>query len=84
MLTRAADALDTVERQEREVAALTLSLNGAQFLDFKQRLYELRQELLQAAGVTGNSAPDRVVQINFQMFPLSLVSEPSGSQGIKK
>ena len=84
MLARAADALDTVPRAEREVAALTLSLNEAQVLDFKQRLYELRQELLQAAGATANGAPDRVVQINFQMFPLSLQSEPSGNQGNKK
>lgn len=83
MLARAADALDTVERQEREVAALTLSLNSAQVLDFKQRLYELRQELLQAAGAAGASPPDRVVQINFQMFPLSVVNA-SGHQGNQK
>jgi len=84
MLARAGDALDTVPRQEREVAALTLSLNGAQVLDFKQRLYELRQELLQAAGAAGASPPDRVVQINFQMFPLSVVNAPSGHQGNQK
>jgi uncharacterized protein (TIGR02147 family) len=84
MLARAGDALDTVPREEREVAALTLSLNGEQALDFKQRLYELRQELLQAAAAAGASPPDRVVQINFQMFPLSRVSEPSGHKGNNK
>lgn len=80
MLERAGDALDSVPREEREIAALTLGLNAAQFQQVKQRLYELRQELLQAAG-PGSATPDRVVQINFQMFPLSRVDEGGGDKG---
>jgi uncharacterized protein (TIGR02147 family) len=77
MLERAADALDHVPREEREIAALTLSLSAAQFRAFKQRLYEIRQELLQAALEPAAAAggADRVVQINFQMFPLARVDE---------
>jgi len=77
MLERAADALDHIERDEREVAALTLSLSAEQFKLFKQRLYDVRQELLQAAVEAADAgAPlDRVVQINFQMFPLARVDE---------
>lgn len=70
MLQRAAEALDGVPREEREIAALTLGLDEARFREFKQRLYELRQELLQLAS-SSSERPDRVVQINFQMFPLS-------------
>ena len=72
MLQRAGDALDGVPRDEREIAALTLGLDAARFREFKQRLYELRQELLQLAS-SSSERPDRVVQINFQMFPLSHV-----------
>jgi uncharacterized protein (TIGR02147 family) len=75
MMQRASDALDTVPREEREIAALTLGLNERQFLQIKQRLYQLRQELLQASLEGAEGPPDRVVQINFQMFPLSRVNE---------
>jgi uncharacterized protein (TIGR02147 family) len=75
MLERASDALDSVPREEREIAALTLALNDDQFSHFKRRLYELRQELLQACLGDASGAPDRVVQINFQMFPLSRVNQ---------
>jgi uncharacterized protein (TIGR02147 family) len=82
MLERAAEALDHVERDEREIASLTLSLNAAQFQAFKQRLYEVRQELLQASleETDSNGGPDRVVQINFQMFPLARVDEGNSEQ----
>ena len=77
MLERAADALDHVPRDEREIAALTLSLSAAQLEVFKQRLHDMRQELLQAALEAADTAGplDRVVQINFQMFPLARVDE---------
>jgi len=74
MLERASDALDGVAREDREIAALTVGLDAARFRQFKERLYELRQELLHLATASGD-APDRVVQINFQMFPLSRVDE---------
>ena len=82
MLERAADALDHVERDEREVAALTLSLSAEQFQLFKQRLYEVRQELLAAAveAADAGAVLDRVVQINFQMFPLAQVDEGKETQ----
>ena len=77
MLERAADALDHVDREEREIASLTVSLSAEQFKAFKQRLYEVRQELLQASLQQDESTngADRVVQINFQMFPLARVDE---------
>lgn len=82
MLERAADALDHVEREQREIASLTLSLSAEQFGVFKRRLYEVRQELLQASldRTEASGAPDRVVQINFQMFPLARADEGSSSK----
>lgn len=70
MMERAAEALDTVPREEREIASLTLCLSEAQQRTLKQRLSQLRRELLHEY-TTGADAT-RVVQVNFQMFPLSV------------
>ena len=82
MLQRAAEALDRTPREEREIASLTLSLNAEQVQAFKQRLYQVRQELLQASLERADCGgePDRVVQINFQMFPLARVDEGTVSK----
>lgn len=72
MLERAAEALDHCSRDEREIAGLTLSVSRRQLADFKRRLYEFRQELVQiAVDASKHEAPTEVVQINFQLFPLT-------------
>jgi uncharacterized protein (TIGR02147 family) len=70
MMERAAEALDTVPREQREIASLTLCLSPTQMGALKQHLERLRRELLQEY-VAGPDAK-RVVQLNFQMFPLSV------------
>lgn len=77
MMQRAAEALDTVPREEREVASLTLGLGEENFRYFKKRLYELRQELLDASLDEKAGEATQVVQVNFQMFPMSRDSEES-------
>lgn len=69
MLARASDALDLIPRDEREVSSLTLCVSQAKLLELKQRVREFRKELLQTAET--NNRPERVVQLNFQLFPLS-------------
>jgi uncharacterized protein (TIGR02147 family) len=69
MLDRASDALDTIPREEREISSLTLCIGQEVMLDLKERIREFRRELLQLAELSGD--PERVVQINFQLFPLS-------------
>jgi uncharacterized protein (TIGR02147 family) len=72
MLERAAEALDLCAREDREIASLTLSVSRQQLAELKQRLYEFRQELLQDALEQSVDAPATdVVQINFQLFPLT-------------
>lgn len=69
MLERAAEALDRVPRDEREIASLTLLVEQARLPELKEKLERFREELLH----TFDSAPGkaRVVQINLQMFPLT-------------
>jgi len=70
MMERAAEAIDNVPREQREIAALTLCLSESQLSRLKQELTRFRRALLQEY----TSGPDatRVVQVNFQMFPLSV------------
>ena len=70
---RAAHALDNIPRTERDISCLTLCISEAKLDEIKQRVRQFRQELLQAA--ERDDQPGRVVQINFQVFPLS---KPTG------
>jgi len=75
MLQRAAEALETETREEREISSLTLCISQEVMLDLKERIREFRREILQVAELEGK--PERVVQINFQLFPLSEKKEVS-------
>ncbi len=75
MLARAADALDSIPRDERELSALTLCVSHEVMMQLKERINEFRRELLQMSELEGE--PERVVQINFQLFPMSKKREDS-------
>jgi uncharacterized protein (TIGR02147 family) len=69
MMQRAADALDLVPREEREIGALTLCLSEARMHELKAELEAFREHLLRR--YMKDERPERVVQVNLQMFPLS-------------
>jgi uncharacterized protein (TIGR02147 family) len=69
MMAHAAEALDRVPREEREIASLTLCVSAAQFARLKAELAALRNLLLQRYQADADA--ERVVQVNFQLFPLS-------------
>jgi uncharacterized protein (TIGR02147 family) len=69
MLERAGYALDHVAHDEREVSCITVCVSDVQLRALKERVRAFRRELLQQAEL-GNE-PERVVQINFQLFPMS-------------
>jgi uncharacterized protein (TIGR02147 family) len=69
MLERAGYALDHSPRDERNISCLTLCVSEAKRRELEQRVRAFRQELLQAAEM--DNTPERVVQINFQVFVLS-------------
>jgi uncharacterized protein (TIGR02147 family) len=75
MMQRAAEALDHVPRDEREIAALTLCISEARMLELKLELEAFRMQLLER--YMRDETPERVVQVNFQMFPLSAKGTPS-------
>jgi len=65
----AADALDHVPRDEREIASLTLCLSETQLSNLKVELQALRRALLVRYATPADAT--RVVQLNLQLFPLS-------------
>jgi len=76
MLERAGYALDHSPRDERDISCVTLCVSDAKLQELKQRVRAFRQELLQAAEV--DNSPERVVQVNFQVFALSAAVADSG------
>lgn len=77
MLERAGYALDHSPRDERDISCLTLCVSAAKLAELKQRVRAFRQELLQAAEL--DDRPERVVQVNFQVFALSAAVAGAGS-----
>jgi uncharacterized protein (TIGR02147 family) len=77
MLDLAKRALDHLPRDQRDISSLTLCVAESTLPILKERLREFRRELLQLAEL--EPAPERVVQLNFQMFPLSRRRAPKTS-----
>jgi uncharacterized protein (TIGR02147 family) len=69
MIERAAAAIDLFPRDEREIASLTLCIDESILPELRARLQTFRRELMVLAEQSGDRK--RVVQINFQLFPLS-------------
>jgi uncharacterized protein (TIGR02147 family) len=69
MMERAAESLDLVPRDEREIGALTFCLSEERMLELKRELEAFREQLL--LRYMKDERPERVVQVNLQMFPLS-------------
>ena len=69
MMQLAAESLDRVPRDEREIASVTLCLADEQLQQLKAELQAFRNHLLQKYQTGANAS--RVVQLNLQMFPLS-------------
>lgn len=70
MLERAAESIDLVHRTERDISSLTFGCSDEVMAEIKTRLVAFRRELI--ALISASEVPaERVVQLNFQMFPLS-------------
>ena len=74
MMHRAGESLDLVRSPERDISALTLCLGEDGLARLKRRLQHFRRELLELSALEED--PCQVVQLNFQLFPLTV--EPEG------
>ncbi len=70
MMTRAAAALDDLPSDKRDVSSLTLCVGADGLALLKERLQRFRRELLELS--TLEDEPRQVVQVGFQLFPLTI------------
>jgi len=69
MMAHAAEALDRIPAEERDISSVTLCMGRAGLASIKLRIQRFRAELLALSDL--EEAPEQVVQVNFQLFPLS-------------
>lgn len=79
MLAQATLAIDGIPPQKRDISSLTLCLGVDGLKTLKRRIQAFRAELLKLS--ESDPDPKQVVQVNFQLFPLSKrTDEEGGSQ----
>lgn len=69
MLERAAESMELVEGPERDISSVTLCVAAHRIPELKAEIQAFRKRLMQMA--EDDPEPDRVVQFNVQLFPLS-------------
>lgn len=70
MMQKAAESIDLVPSERRDISAVVLLLSESGIARIKRRMQRLRRELLELSLAETN--PTQVVQMNFQIFPLSV------------
>jgi len=78
MTQRAIESIDLVPAAERDISSLTLCLGRGGLATLKTRLQRLRRELLELSALEKD--PEQVVQVNFQLFPLSRAPKRGGNR----
>ncbi|MBN2188418.1 MAG: TIGR02147 family protein [Chitinispirillaceae bacterium] len=68
-----AESLARHSRKHREVSTVTMNLSGQNFEEIRERINEFRNSIIKY--VNGQTSPDRVVQLNIQLFPLTQIKE---------
>jgi uncharacterized protein (TIGR02147 family) len=69
MTQRALESIDLVPAPERDISSLTLGVGRNGLKALKERLQAFRRELLELSAL--EAEPEQVIQLNFQLFPLS-------------
>ncbi len=69
VIARAAESMSVIPAAERDLSALTVAVSRRGQEEIKARIQRLRKEILALADT--EAAPDRVLQVSFQMFPLA-------------
>ncbi|MET0389998.1 MAG: TIGR02147 family protein [Polyangiales bacterium] len=73
MMQRATESIDLIAASQRDISSLTLCLGPEGLAAIKERIQRFRKELLELSAL--ETQPEQVVQINFQLFPLTKRSD---------
>jgi uncharacterized protein (TIGR02147 family) len=77
MMERASESLDRFPAKQRDISCLTLGVSENSLSSIVSRIAEFRRELLDLAGSDPHIS--KIVQINFQLFPLSINLSDKGT-----
>lgn len=69
MLERAAESIESVESEHRDVSGVTMCIDAELVEELKERIHEFRETLLHLAEQVDD--PEMVYQFNMQLFPLT-------------
>lgn len=69
MMQRAAESIDLFGSEERDISSVTLCMGNDGIRRLKKRIQRFRRELLELEAIEDDRR--RVIQINFQLFPLT-------------
>ena len=78
MLAQAERALNELPSHERDISSLTLCLSSTGFARVKDAIARFRRVLLQLSEL--EERPVQVMQVNFQLFPLSRHTDVGGDK----
>jgi uncharacterized protein (TIGR02147 family) len=78
MMRRAASAMELVPAAQRDISSITFCVSAEGLSRVKKRIQEFRRELI--ALVEAERERTQVVQLNLQLFPLSVSDSKSGSK----
>jgi uncharacterized protein (TIGR02147 family) len=71
MLKRAAESIDRIPRENRDISSITMGMAAHTARKIKEKIQEFRKEIV--ALVSEDKDPNTVYQLNFQLFPLAKV-----------
>jgi uncharacterized protein (TIGR02147 family) len=69
MMTRAAESIQNIPRERRDISALTITVNASQVTELKERIHAFRETLLEYGDAAASG--EVVYQLNIQLFPLT-------------
>jgi len=78
MMERAAEAIDLIPPEERDISSVTMLVSAGGLQRMKKRIQRFRQELLELA--LAEQDAKQVIQFNFQLFPLSVDADKKADQ----
>jgi uncharacterized protein (TIGR02147 family) len=68
-----AESLARHPKNHRDVSTVTMNISAQNFEEIRERINEFRSSIIKF--VNEQSSPDRVVQLNIQLFPLTQIKE---------
>jgi uncharacterized protein (TIGR02147 family) len=69
MMRLAAESIERIAASDRDISSVTVAVSHDTYRMIREKLQRIRRELLELAEADKN--PERVVQLNLQLFPLS-------------